>query len=402
MTAPKITVITTSFPRFLGDEASLFLGRLVDALSKEGASGVISVPYDEKELTDDTRGNFAIHRVRYGLFGRGRLAFGQGILPNLRKNPFLLLQAPLMLLQLFRGALKNREHWELIHGHWIVTAFPAFLLHIVTKKPFIITVRGEDIKLLRTPLKHLFVPILNRATHLTTVSDEFKREISECCPSLRDKLSTVPNGITRFQITNEQKEQVKESLKISSSTRHVLTYVGRVVPLKQPELLIEMLSKLSFASECCLVLAGRITENYKAELLSHAKQHGVADQVILPGALTPIQIGALYAISKIYLSASTHEGRSNSVLEALANGLPACVSQIPGHCELIKHDENGMLFSVNSAEDAAIQLTSLLEDPGRWDKISQKAKESVASLTWKECAKLYISHFSDALRAAGP
>ena len=96
-----ICFLATSFPRSLDDEASVFLGRLIDAYSEIGIRGEVIVPHDRAETMEDQRGNFAIHRFRYGLFSAGRLAFGSGILPNLRRNRLLSLQVPLFLLQFF-------------------------------------------------------------------------------------------------------------------------------------------------------------------------------------------------------------------------------------------------------------------------------------------------------------
>lgn len=396
MTTPRLAVLTTSFPRFLDDEASLFLGRIIDALSDQNVGGVVVVPYDREEEETDVRGNFTVHRKRYGIFRRGALAFGQGILPNLRKNPFLAFQIPALLVQLFRGGLKASHEWEVIHGHWVVTAIPAFLLSCVTNRPFIITVRGEDIKLLRTPLKLFLSPLLKRAASLTTVSDEFKHEITSLLPSLTEKTHTVPNGVERFDVSDEQKSAAKKRLRIADDTKFVLTYVGRVVPLKRPEALIELISLLSERESSCLIIAGRITDRYQQELLALAETLGVSEQVRIPGALSPNEIGTLYHLSSVYLSASSHEGRSNAVLESLAAGVPNFLSDIPGHRELITPDENGILFDPEDLAKAADLLADLLNNVEKWSDLGASARQSVAHLTWESCALEYLKHFSSA------
>ena len=395
----RIAVLTTSFPRFIGDEATLFLGRLIDALSEAGHSGHLFVPFDEKEKEEDRRGSFAIHRSKYGLITRGKLAFGNGILPNLRRNPLLILQAPMLLLQLFRSALKYKDEFDIIHGHWIVTSIPAYFLSVASGKPFVLTVRGEDIKLLRTPLRLFFSFFLNKASHISTVSDEFLRELKETLPNLRPEISVTPNGITRFERNESESESVRKEHSLPQSGE-ILLYVGRVVPLKQPELLIEALSLTAETfPDTSLVLAGRVSDEYRKELLTLAEKLNVRERVSIPGALTPTEIGGLLTTAKLYMSASTHEGRSNAVLEALASGLPPCISDIPGHRELVKHNDNGMLFATDSAKEASEVAISLLSSDERWNERSSRAVASVSHLTWKECEKTYSRCFSSILGA---
>jgi glycosyltransferase involved in cell wall biosynthesis len=44
------------------------------------------------------------------------------------------------------------------------------------------------------------------------------------------------------------------------------------------------------------------------------------------------------------IHASSYEGMSNVILEALASGLPVIASKIPGNDELIEDGKNGFLF----------------------------------------------------------
>ncbi|MCI5066048.1 glycosyltransferase, partial [bacterium] len=308
-TSLTVAVITTSFPRYSGDEASLFLKRSVDAIQKTGVQTHIYVPYDRTEQEYESLGaHGSIHRVRYGIFRRGQLAFGQGILPNLRRNRWLALQIIPLLFQLFAAPFRHRKEWNLLHGHWVVTALPLFFLHLLTGKPYLITIRGEDVKLLRTPLRALFGILLSKAGAITTVSHDFEEELKGYYPGLSEKVQCIPNGVTRFE--HEQSTPDTQEL--------IFSYVGRVVPLKQPEVLIEIISELSQQSDLTphLFLAGRVTDEYRTELQEKAHALGIGSQLHLTGSLSPAEIGALYHRSTLYLSASQHEGRSNSVLEA--------------------------------------------------------------------------------------
>lgn len=402
----KVLVLTTSFPRWLGDEASLFLGRLIDSLSDLEVSGTIIVPYDKDEEPSDSRGSFSIARYRYGLLSRGALAFGQGILPNLRKNPLLVLQVPFFLIQMFLFGIRHVSECQLIHGHWIVTAIPAYFIKLFSGKPYMLTVRGEDIKLLRGRLRFLFRPFVQRATRITTVSNQFAAELKECLPLVADKISVITNGISRFQTSSEAQNSLRTRLHVEREQgqpgHKILCYVGRIIALKQPEFLMRCLSLLEYDSEVVLVLAGRVTEEYKTELMLLASEFNIKDRVRIPGTLSPEEIGVLYSISTLYVSASSHEGRSNAVLEALAAGLPVCISDIPGHREVIGDSEIGLLFDLADPEEAAKKISVLLSDANRLKSLADNATRAVSHLTWEESARQYREHFLQLLSELPP
>jgi glycosyltransferase involved in cell wall biosynthesis len=378
-------MLTFSFPRSPEDEASLFLGRFTDALSDAGLTGIVVVPYDQHEERKEERRGFTIHRIKYGFFSRGKLAFGQGILPNLRRNRFLVTQVPLLLVQLFRELLRHRNDYDVIHGHWVISAIPAALASWCTKRPFLLTIRGEDIKLLRVSfLRSLLTPFIHRATTITTVSEEFQRELLSHIPSLTSKVQTIPNGIARSTSSPSDIQELRTQLGIPEDVP-LLTYIGRVVPLKQPKHLIRALSLSENSPH--LVLAGRVEDPYRTELLQYAEELGVRSRVTIPGSLTPKEAGTLLASSTLYLSASTHEGRSNSLLEALAAGIPPCVSSIPGHKELVQQNENGMLFHPDKPQELATAIDTLLNNQEQHQTIAQAARHSVSEITWERCAE---------------
>ncbi|MCI5065385.1 glycosyltransferase, partial [bacterium] len=180
----------------------------------------------------------------------------------------------------------------------------------------------------------------------------------------------------------------------------IFSYVGRVVPLKQPEVLLEIISELSQQSDLTplLFLAGRVTDEYRKELQERAHALGIGSQLHLTGSLSPAEIGALYHRSTLYLSASQHEGRSNAVLEALAAGLPACLSDIPGHRELVSDGEQGILFSSDNPTEAAQRIHHLLKDTKTRQKLKTNAQQSVSHLTWETHAAAFQKLYQQALR----
>ena len=71
---------------------------------------------------------------------------------------------------------------------------------------------------------------------------------------------------------------------------------------------------------------------------------GVQEQVLMPGQIGQAELPSFYQMADLYLSASHSDGASISLLEALASGLPALVSDIPGNREWVTPGETGWWF----------------------------------------------------------
>ncbi|MCI0520593.1 MAG: glycosyltransferase [Chloroflexi bacterium] len=81
-----------------------------------------------------------------------------------------------------------------------------------------------------------------------------------------------------------------------------------------------------------------------ALLRSIFQQGGVEQRVYFPGLARYADLPRFYRSADLYLSASHSDGASISLLEALACGLPALTSDIPGNREWVQPGVQGWLF----------------------------------------------------------
>ena len=118
----KVLVLTTSYPRDADDVAGLFVGDAVSHLRDAGLEVVVVSP--------DSFPHFG-------------LAYGDGIVGNLRRRPWLALALPLFLLFYVRAARLAAHGADVVHAHWLPSAFPA----LATGKPFVVQLWGTDVAL---------------------------------------------------------------------------------------------------------------------------------------------------------------------------------------------------------------------------------------------------------------
>jgi glycosyltransferase involved in cell wall biosynthesis len=102
------------------------------------------------------------------------------------------------------------------------------------------------------------------------------------------------------------------------------------------------------------VSASRRVPNLRLVMLGNGSQAGLlhrtfmgaglAERVVFPGQVGHYDLPRYYRKADLYLSASHSDGSSISLLEAMACGTPALVSDIPGNREWVTPGKNGWLF----------------------------------------------------------
>jgi L-malate glycosyltransferase len=80
----------------------------------------------------------------------------------------------------------------------------------------------------------------------------------------------------------------------------------------------------------------------------------------------------------VYAQPSFQEGMPNSVLEAMASGLPVAATRISGNVDLVFDGDNGLLVPPGDAPAMAEALVALLSDPERARRMGQRSRERVA------------------------
>lgn len=101
---------------------------------------------------------------------------------------------------------------------------------------------------------------------------------------------------------------------------------------------------------------------------------GFAERVHMPGYVAQEQLPAYYAVADVYMSASRSDGSSVSLMEALACGLPALVSDIPSNREWIQPGRQGWLFPVGDSATLADKIMAAMHSPDL-NSIAQRARQ---------------------------
>ncbi|HWR17307.1 MAG TPA: glycosyltransferase [Terriglobales bacterium] len=162
------------------------------------------------------------------------------------------------------------------------------------------------------------------------------------CPAKR--IGVIYNGVNvdKFKPMPDARRDARQELGISSTTC-VFGTIGRLVPIKdQQTLLISVANLAGQGMDVAAMIVG--DGPLQQELRAIAERHpALQGRAHFTGARTdtPRLLNAMDA----FVLPSISEGMSNTLLEALATGLPLVATKVGGNPEVLGNDKCGSVFA---------------------------------------------------------
>jgi glycosyltransferase involved in cell wall biosynthesis len=111
-----------------------------------------------------------------------------------------------------------------------------------------------------------------------------------------------------------------------------------------------------------------------------------------------ISLALVYAAADIFVAPSTEDNLPNTVMEALACGIPCVAFKIGGMSDMIEHQGNGYLAHAYDMEDLSKGINWVLEDTERYNRLCGQARQKVErEFTLELQAQKYLELYSDIL-----
>jgi glycosyltransferase involved in cell wall biosynthesis len=221
--------------------------------------------------------------------------------------------------------------------------------------------------------EHRGAPPVYRRSRIVTLSSSSKAEIVERLGLPGSNITVVPPGV-----------EPHFSPAASRSEVPLVVAVGRLVPVKRLDLLIEALVQLKPRHpDLRAVIAGEGYERPMLEALVRA--HGAEEWIELPGHIDQEALIDLYRRAWVVASSSLREGWGMTVTEAGACGTPSVVSRISGHEDAVVDGESGLLF--DDADGMVEGLDAVLVDEVLRKRLGMGALDYSARFTWDATAR---------------
>ncbi len=139
----------------------------------------------------------------------------------------------------------------------------------------------------------------------------------------------------------------------------------------------------------------------RAELLTSLEQAGLSDRIHAPGTVEPEELTAYYRAADLYVSASHSDGTSISLLESMACGLPAIVSDIPANQEWVVPEETGWWFQDRNEADLSDAILESVAYRERLHEMGTRARKIAEDRgDWQENFKKLLDAYEMAISIA--
>ncbi|MCB1705687.1 MAG: TIGR03088 family PEP-CTERM/XrtA system glycosyltransferase [Halioglobus sp.] len=215
------------------------------------------------------------------------------------------------------------------------------------------------------------------------------------------KVRQIYNGVDHSRFTPETVKPL--ALLPAQWQQHdgilVAGTVGRLTPVKDQQLLLRAVATLresdpGLAARLRLIIVGDGPLYPQLEQL--VEQLALQDCVWMPGDRKDVP--DLLQVMDVFVLPSLGEGISNTVLEAMASGLPVIATAVGGNVELVEEGCNGSLVPAGDHRALANALAALLTDDGQRIRQGHTARERVCQrFDWDRTVSAYLQVYDELL-----
>lgn len=212
-------------------------------------------------------------------------------------------------------------------------------------------------------VQFLLGKIYRKACHISCVSNSVRDTVRNVYRVERLRLSVAPNPVDTVRV----KKAIAEPLNPLIDFDYIVS-VGRLVVIKQFDLLIRAFAEVRKSREIKLVILGDGPE--RENLFRLVVAQGLDQDVLFPGFVR--NPWSYMSRAKLLVLTSKLEGFGNVVVESMAAGCPVIATRCGGPEDIIREFYNGILVDQDIGAIAhAIQL--VLDDPRLSERLVRNA-----------------------------
>lgn len=271
--------------------------------------------------------------------------------------------------------------------------------------PSIVTV--YDLSFIRFPethppervryLERYFISRLPQVTHIITISEAMKTEISKMLSVPLERISVTPLAVND-SFTRTVPEVVEPLLRRYGlkSGGYILS-VGTLEPRKNLPTLLQAYSTLSVGirAKYPLLLVGA-TGWLMEKLDDQIGRLGIRENVIKAGYVPEKELPALYSGALMFVYPSLYEGFGLPPLEAMASGAPVIASDVSSIPEVV--GDASIRIDPQDPDSLASAMTRLIEEPDLRRQLRNRGFERAALFSWPRCAEMTLEIYDRVAR----
>ncbi|GAB93314.1 D-inositol-3-phosphate glycosyltransferase [Gordonia rhizosphera] len=185
----------------------------------------------------------------------------------------------------------------------------------------------------------------------------------------------------------------------------VLTFVGRIQPLKAPDVLLSAAAPIIERSRTqgrkvrVLVVGGPSGTGLAqpTALIDLTAELGISDAVTFLPPQPSDRLAQVYRASDVVAVPSYSESFGLVAIEAQACGTPVVAADVGGLSVAVADGHSGVLVDGHDVEDWTAALDGLLATPGRLAALAGNARNHAEQFSWEHSASRLLACYSDAM-----
>ena len=305
-------------------------------------------------------------------------------------------------IDLFRKIKKLNKlyNFDLIHSH--SGHLPHYFSQYWKIAPMITTVHTETkgwkearnlIKYNKDKIEILsdfFTPFIAFGEKKTFENSDRLLPISQFTLNQINNAYDVDTGSRAQVIHNGVDVELFKPFEIEKDKKITISFLGRFISIKGAEIFLEAIKQINNNGyDIKVLLGGRASAEYLKRVVP-----SLNDKISYFGRIPYPDMPGIYNMSDIVVLPSLYEGCSGTVLEAMACEKLVIASEVGGTPEIIKDNQNGLLFQPRNSIDLKNKIISVLEETNAIDHLQRNGRKTIINdFDWKIKAKEIHSQY---------
>jgi D-inositol-3-phosphate glycosyltransferase len=312
------------------------------------------------------------------------------------------------------GAHAPEDHYSLVHSHYWLSGQVGWLAADRWQVPLVHTMHT----MARVKNQHLAegdtpeppgreigeVQVVEAADRLIANTLGERKELIDLYAADPDKVVVVPPGVDLSLFSPGDRRAARAAVGLPPHAK-VLLFVGRIQPLKAPEVLVKAAAELlgrhpEWRGELVVAVLGGPSGSGLAHphsLEDLATSLGVAPQVRFVPPVPRRELAEWYRAADLVAVPSHSESFGLVAVEAQACGTPVVAADVGGLPTAV--GDAGVLVDGHEIPKWADALEGLLLNPGQREMLSRKAIQHAALFGWDRTTERLYEVYVEACRA---
>jgi glycosyltransferase involved in cell wall biosynthesis len=271
----------------------------------------------------------------------------------------------------------RRWPFDVIHAHMVAPdGWAAARVGRALGVPAVATAHRADVLDLpdRSPAMRAVVADAVASLDAIVAVSRKMADAAERLAAPRRPIEVVPNGADTEIFFPRPAAEARERLGLPRDEL-IVSYVGKLVPRKGVDTLIEAMGLLARRDARVPLLVAAGIGEMRQSMEDRATQLGISSRVRFLGKIPHGDVPIAIAAGNVFVLPSLSEGLPTVVCEAMACGRPVVATAVDGTPEIVRDGETGFLVPPRDPERLADALARVLDDPRLAARMSARADE---------------------------